>query len=284
MSFDLRSPESAPAILAHVTQWNNDIPPEIVWSCAGHCIPGFFAETAIKTLRDQMDTIFWSSAYMAHAALNHWLQAPSSSSKAPASSRLSDPPSDPSPSKDTRHLIFTSSTLAFFPVAGYAPYTPAKAAMRALSDTLVQEVAMHNARHNTHSSSQSLASSSPSSRPLDIQIHTLFPMGILSPGYENENRLKPALTLLLEKDDKPQQPEEVARIAVARLERGEYLITTMFLGHLLRGMGMGASVRNGVVDLFWSLLGGLAVLFVVPDFVGKCAKWGRENPGKESHK
>lgn len=82
---------------------------------------------------------------------------------------------------------------------------------------------------------------------------------------------------MLEKDDKPQHPDEVARIAVERLEKGDYLITTTFLGHLLRAMGIGASVRDGMTDLFWSVLGGLAVWFVVPDIVGKCRKWGREN-------
>lgn len=102
-------------------------------------------------------------------------------------------------------------------------------------------------------------------------------MGILTPGYENENKLKPPLTLMLEKDDKPQRPDEVAKIAVERLEKGNYLITTMFLGHLLKGVGMGASVRNGVADLFWNVLGGVAVWFVVPDFVRKCERWGREN-------
>ena len=200
---------------------------------------------------------------MAHAALNHWLGSPPQ--------RL-DRISPKQLQMDSKHIIFTSSTLAFFPLAGYAPYTPAKAAMKSLSDTLVQEVAMHNAQYEKHHDI------SPSSHgSIDIKIHTLFPMGILTPGYENENKLKPALTLMLEKEDRPQHPDEVARIAVERLEKGDYLITTMFLGHLLRGLGMGASLRNGLMDLFWSLLGSVAVLFVVPDFVGKCRRWGREN-------
>jgi 3-dehydrosphinganine reductase len=218
-----------------------------------------------------MDTIYWSAAYMAHAALNHWLAS------SPPPSPNSKPDQQPSSMDKSRHIIFTSSTLAFFPLAGYAPYTPAKAAMRSLSDTLVQEVAMYNTQYNLKHPASS------SSKPTDIKIHTLFPMGILTPGYDNENKLKPPLTLMLEKDDKPQHPDEVARIAVERLEKGDYLITTMFLGHLLRGMGMGASVRNGVMDLFWSGVGGLAVWFVVPDFVRKCRSWGREN-GDESRK
>ena len=101
-------------------------------------------------------------------------------------------------------------------------------------------------------------------------------MGILTPGYENENKIKPALTIMLEKDDKPQTPDEVARIAVERLERGEQHITTMFLGHLLRGVGMGASVRSGVMDVLWHILGSIAIIFVAPDFVKKCWNWGRE--------
>lgn len=135
---------------------------------------------------------------------------------------------------------------------------------------------MHNAEYNTKFQVAAF-----SHNAMDIKIHALFPMGILTPGYENENKLKPPLTLMLEKGDKPQHPDEVARIAVERLERGDYLITTMFLGHLLRGMGMGASLRNGVVDLFWSALGSIAALFVVPDIVEKCKKWGKENIGHE---
>lgn len=200
---------------------------------------------------------------MAHAAINHWLDFPP---------RDLDKSSQQHSTSESKHIIFTSSTLAFFPLAGYGPYAPAKTAMKSLSDTLVQEVAMHNAQYNKQ---HNLSPSSKGS--MDIKIHTLFPMGIFTPGYEHENTLKPPLTVMLEKDDKPQHPDEVARIAVERLEKGDYLITTMFLGHLLRGVGMGASLRNGVLDLFWSALGGLAVLFVVPDFIAKCRKWGREH-------
>jgi 3-dehydrosphinganine reductase len=259
LSFDLRDPSSAPTILSTVTKWNNGNPPEIILCCAGHCLPGFFASSTIDTLRGQMDTIYWSAAYMAHAALNAWL----SPSSALENKQSTGPASD-----NTRHIIFTSSTLAFFPVAGYAPYSPAKAAMKSLADTLNQELAVYNgARSSTTSSSVP---------PADIKVHTIYPMGILSPGFENENKLKPALTVMLEKDDKPQTPEEVAQIAIERLELGEQHITTMFLGHLLRGVGMGASVRNGLMDVLWHMLGSIAILFVAPDFVKKCCNWGRQ--------
>ena len=259
LSFDLRDPSSAPTILSTATKWNNDSPPSIIFCCAGHCIPGFFASSTVETLRAQMDTIYWSAAYMAHAALNNWLQPSPAQERKQANQSTVD---------NTRHIIFTSSTLSFFPVAGYAPYTPAKAAMKALTDTLNQELAIYN---GTRSSKPSV-----NAPQADIKIHTIYPMGILTPGYENENKLKPALTLTLEKDDKPQTPDEVARIAIERLERGEQHITTMFLGHVMKGVGMGASVRSGLTDVLMNMLGGIAILFVAPDFVTKCWKWGRE--------
>jgi 3-dehydrosphinganine reductase len=259
LSFDLRDPSSAPTILSAVTEWNNGSPPSIVFCCAGHCIPGFFASSTIDTLRAQMDTIYWSAAYMAHAALNTWLQPPSA-----LENKQTITPS----SESTRHILFTSSTLAFFPVAGYAPYSPAKAAMKSLTDTLNQELSIYNGARTSPTSS-----SAPSA---DIKIHTIYPMGILTPGFENENKLKPALTMMLEKDDKPQTPDEVARIAIDRLEQGEQHITTMFLGHLLKGIGMGASVRSGVMDVLYHMLGSIAILFVAPEFVTKCWNWGRE--------
>jgi 3-dehydrosphinganine reductase len=243
LSYDLESPDTAPEILETVTQWNGGEPPDVILNCAGFCVPGFFASTGIKTLRAQMDTIYWSSAYMAHAALNRWLgQAQSTGNK------------------KTRHIIFTCSTLAFFPLAGYAPYSPAKAAMRALADTLTQEVAVYNGAN----------------RASEVKIHTVFPMGILTPGFENENKTKPALTIELEKDDKPQTPDEVARISIARLEAGDGMITTMLVGHLMRGWGMAGSARNGLVDMFWNFIGSIVIMFVVPDFMSKCRKWGQQ--------
>lgn len=261
LSFDLRDPSSAPTILSTVTTWNNGTPPSIVFCCAGHCLPGFFASSTIDTLRAQMDTIYWSAAFMAHAALNAWLQ-PSTSSAALESKQNKDLSSD-----NTRHIIFTSSTVAFFPVAGYAPYSPAKAAMKSLADTLNQELAVYNGVRTSGAATPPQA---------DIKVHTIYPMGILTPGFENENKTKPALTLMLEKDDQPQTPDEVARIAVERLEHGEQHITTMFLGHLLKGVGMGASLRSGIMDVLYHMLGSIAILFVAPDFVKKCWNWGRE--------
>lgn len=254
LSYDLRAPESAPAILAEVTKWNNGEPPDVVLNCAGHCIPGFFASSTVETLQDQMDTLYWSCTYMAHATLKAWIQPVDKQSQR----RHANKP---------RHLIFTSSVLAFMPLAGYAPYNPAKAAMRSLADTLNQEVQVYNGARDHPTESGPAA---------EIKIHAIYPMGIQSPGYENEQKLKPALTQKLEEDDRPQLPDDLAKTIIADLEAGKYMITTGLIGHLMKGWSMGGSQRTGVADYAWSWLGSLVILFIAPDFMSKCWKWGKE--------
>ncbi|KAI5276046.1 3-dehydrosphinganine reductase, partial [Ascosphaera acerosa] len=145
-----------------------------------------------------MDTVYWTAAYTAHAALNRWLASATTPQEAVGEEGANG---GKSRNHRTRHIIFTSSTLAFTPVAGYAPYSPAKAAMRSLADTLNMEVEAYNGARRRGGQAAAAADA-------DIKVHIVFPMGILSPGYENEQRTKPALTKKLEESDKPQPPEE----------------------------------------------------------------------------
>ena len=251
LSYDLRLAESSQKILQDVKSWNNGDPPDLIFCAAGHCYPSFFADAPVEQLKDQMDTVYWSCAWMAHAAINMWKT-----------------PSKPARERPTRHIVFTSSVLAMFTVAGYSPYAPCKAAMRSLADTLNQEVEVYNGSRKN-----------PSAGPVpdaDMKVHILFPVGIVSPGFDNENKIKPALTLQLEKDDKPQQPDEIVKIALRRLSAGDFMISTQFLGHLMRGTGMGGSVRKNFMDVFWNWLGSIVVIFVAPEFVSKCRNWGKE--------
>lgn len=97
-------------------------------------------------------------------------------------------------------LVFVGSTLSFLNFAGYASYCPPKAAIRALADTLRNELELFG-----------------------IGIHCFFPGGILSPGFENENIAKPQLTKDIEGSDVPLDPAVVA----------EYLLKgTSFLPHV----------------------------------------------------
>ncbi|KAJ5358897.1 3-ketodihydrosphingosine reductase tsc10 [Penicillium cataractarum] len=255
ISADLIDSAECERVISEATAWNDDCAPDAVFCCAGFCHPGFFTDVPLSVQRQQMDTVYWTAANTAHATLRKWLTpiSPSGQVKTPR-----------------RHFIFTCSTLAFVPVAGYGPYSPAKAAIRSLSDTLSQEIEMYNGAY-----SQRHRNSAPAA---DIKIHTVFPMGILSPGFDNEQKIKPELTKKLEEADKPQTPEEVARITIAALERGEYLITTMFVGNIMKGTALGASPRNAIVgDTLLSWLSNLVFLQVIPDLRNKAFNWGKNN-------
>ena len=247
-----------------VTELNNGMPPDVVWCCAGYSLPGFFASTSIDTLRSQMDTLYWSAAYMAHAAIQTWTGIN------PPWPHPTERPGSKIPGN--RHIIFTNSVLGFFTVAGYSPYSPAKAAMKSLADTLRQEVEVYNgvAIKQVGSGKDRGVFTS------NIKIHTVYPSGILTPGLENENLQKPKVTVKIEEGDKPQTAGEVAKVAIRELEKGRTSITTSFLGRVMKGAGLQGAPRESVVDLFYNLLGGVAVLFVTPDILRKCRNWGKK--------
>jgi len=254
ISADVTIPEENTRLLAEVTAWNHNQPPDIIWANAGCAVPGLFADTTIEALRSQMDINYWAAAYLAHASLKLWtVPAPPESLK----------PTCP------RHFIMTSSSVAFVGVAGYAPYAPAKAAMRSLADTLRSELNLYNgARHH----------SSQVGPPVDLQVHIVLPGTILSEGHEKENEVKHPITKMLEQSDPKQTEDEVAAAAVKGLEKGNYLSTTQLLGSAMRASAFGGSPRNNwLVDTVFSWLTSVAWLFIGPDMEKKVYNYGLKN-------
>ena len=190
-------------------------------------------------MRQQMDINYWTCVEMAQAILKDWL-APSSPSKG-----------------QERHLIFTSSVAAFYPVAGYSTYAPSKAAIKSLSDSLAQEVLLYDE---------------------SVKIHTVFPGGISSPGMERENVTKPEITHVLEESDPIQAPDVVAQRSIAGLERGEYLVTVALLGAAMRGCAWGGSKRNNwVLDTLMTWITSIVWLFVGADLDGKVKAYRKKH-------
>jgi 3-dehydrosphinganine reductase len=230
--------DAAINVLSQAKAWNNGQSPDIVWCIAGASYPAFFLETPIAKMRQQMDVNYWSCVDMAHAILNEWL--------APYADKGKE-----------RHLIFTSSVVAFYPIAGYAPYAPSKAAIRSLSDTLAQEVLVYGD---------------------NVKVHTIFPGTILTPGFERENETKPDITRILEESDPVQTPDVVAANAIAGLEKGEYLVTVGWLGSALRGCAWGGSARNNwVLDTAMAWITSIVWAFVGRDLDGKTKAYGKKN-------
>lgn len=262
-----------------MTYWNSDQPPDVVWANAGTAVPGLFLDIPIETLRGQMEINYWAATYLAHATLKAWIDPPSSSAAGAEPSSSSRTGADGSrrkrrgkgPEQLPRHFVITSSTLAFCGLAGYAAYSPAKAALRSLADSLRSEVNLYNGARQH--------SSSPSPPPPEIAIHIVHPGTILSPGHAAEQARKPHVTRLLEEGDPAQSEDEVAAVAVAALERGEYLIATQFLGHAMRASALHGSPRSGwaVVDTLFAWVTAVVWLWVGPAMERKVWRWGREN-------
>ncbi|KHN99679.1 3-ketodihydrosphingosine reductase, Tsc10 [Metarhizium album ARSEF 1941] len=239
ISADVSSPSYATPLIAAATAWNNDESPDIVWCCAGTSSPQLFTEMEMDSLRRHMDVNFYGTAEMSHAILRSWL-----SPSAPVT-------------PDSKHLIFTTSTIAFYTVPGYAPYAPSKWALRGLADTLSQEVMMY---------------------PQNVKVHVVCPGTILSPGFVHEDQVKPEITKILEATDPRQTPEEVAAASIKALENGDYLVTVNWLGNLMRLGMLGGSFRNNwVVDTLGAWLVAIVWIFVQPDLHGKIRAYGKEH-------
>ncbi|KAF3034999.1 3-dehydrosphinganine reductase [Didymella heteroderae] len=260
ISADVSSEAENERILAEATAWNNGVVPEVVWANAGASIPGLFIETSTETMRKQMDLNYFSAAYLAHKTLKAWLYPDT-----PYSAGKSDIP------QGTRHFILTSSGVAFIGLAGYTPYSPAKAALRSLADGLRSEVLLYNgARRSKAASGQTPA-------PFDVNIHAIFPGTILSPGFENEEKTKHSITRLLESSDPKQTESEAAIAAVSGLENGNYMTTTNWMIGLLRWGSLGSSQRNNIiVDTLMSWIVSIVWLVMVPDLNSKVWGWGKK--------
>jgi 3-dehydrosphinganine reductase len=260
ISADVTSEAENDRILAEATSWNNGRVPEIVWAIAGISVPGLFIETSTETLRSLMDLNYFAAAYLAHKTLQAWFY-----------------PSKPYPKDATpespRQFIFTSSAVAFVGLAGYAPYSPAKAAIRALADGLRSEVQLYNAARRNKT-----APNGAPPAPFDVNIHIIFPGTILSPGFENEEKTKHPVTREMEASDPKQTELEAATAAVQGLEAGNFMTPTNWMAKVLRLGALGSSQRDNVVfDTIGAWIVAVVWLIMVPDLNSKVWKWGKKN-------
>ncbi|KAK4185179.1 hypothetical protein QBC35DRAFT_534398 [Podospora australis] len=219
---DLTDPNAAQRVMREVVEWNGGKPPDVVWCCAGSAHPTLFADTPAEEFKAQMESNYLSAAYIAQAALQTWLRIPT-------------PPSPSNPK--ARHIILTGSTVSFYSIAGYSPYSPSKAALRSLADSISREVHLY-------------AGANP--KEPEIKVHTVFAASILTDSYERENLIKADVTKKLEEADKSQTAEAVARKSIVGLERGYEFVATDFLTKLVMTANMGGSSGRGG---FWRGLG-----------------------------
>ncbi|KAJ7754251.1 oxidoreductase [Mycena maculata] len=134
-------------------------------------------------------------------------------------------------------IVFVSSLLGYMSIVGYASYSPGKHALRGLAETLRSEMILYN-----------------------VKVQIFFPGTIYSPGYEQENKSKPKITLKIEETDEGMQPEKVAEGLLRGVQKGDFHISADLLGNIFRSSTKGATPGNNVVlDAICSLLGGVAL-------------------------
>lgn len=190
-------------------------------------------------MRQQMDLNYFSCSDMAQAILREWL-APDKVGKG-----------------GTKHLVFTSSVAGLFTLVGYAPYSPAKAAIKSLSDTLAHELLLYGD---------------------SVKIHTVFPGTIDSPGLVTENKTKPKITQIIEETDPVQTPDQVAAGAIKGLENGEHLVVVGFLGQAMRACSWGGAQRNyWPCDVLLTWIVSAVMFFIRMDLDGKVRAYGKKH-------
>ncbi|KAJ3487700.1 hypothetical protein NLI96_g3368 [Meripilus lineatus] len=134
-------------------------------------------------------------------------------------------------------IVFVSSFLGYMSMVGYSPYAPGKFALRGLAETLQSELAMYG-----------------------IDVHICFPGTIHSPGYEEENKVKPKVTLKIEETDGGAQPDDAAKGLLKGVEKGHFHITYDFLGDVFRASSRGSSPGNNFfLDAVYCLIGYVAL-------------------------
>ncbi|RBR20991.1 hypothetical protein FVER53590_07177 [Fusarium verticillioides] len=244
-------------VIAEVTAWNDDSPPDIVWCCSGSAHPTLFVDTPVEQLQTMMDSNYFSSAYMAHATLNAWLR-PAIDSTPKKTTEVKTPPS--------RHIIFTGSFVSLYSFAGFTPYSPSKAAIRSLSDSLSQEMNIYAGAHPNEPR---------------VRIHTVFPATMPTKSLDDENKVKTDVTKALEEGDQILTPDECARRAIAGLERGEELIATSTIIRLVMTTVMGGAIRGGFWTglantlLSWAVV--IVMVFIRWDMDVKVRNWGKKH-------
>ncbi|KAI0816493.1 NAD(P)-binding protein [Xylaria sp. FL0064] len=261
ISADVSIAAECARVIAEATAWNDGSPPDIVWCCSGSAHPTLFINTPIQQFQTMMDSNYFSSVYMAHAILNAWLGS-AAADKAPSSSTVQQATSKP----PARHLVFTGSFVSFYSFTGFAPYAPSKAAVRALSDALSQEMNLYAAAHPDLPR---------------VRIHTVFPATMPTQSLEDENSVKTDLTKALEEGDQILDPDKCAPRAIASLESGDELVPTSTIIRLVMTSMLGGSVRGGLwKGLVNTVLGWITMVvmvFIRWDMDAKVRKWGRKH-------
>jgi len=152
------------------------------------------------------------------------------------------------------HIVMISSAICFAGMIGYSAYAPSKFALRGLADCLRSEF-----------------------KCLNIKVTAYFPANILTPGFEEENRLKPTETAEIEGTSPGCTPEVAADVLIEGIKSGCYGITNNLDSTLGMIASRGVAPPNNLFleSLIAPFLGLIATIFTATsDAVAIKAKLG----------
>eukprot|EP01139_Manchomonas_bermudensis_P012287 Amastigsp_a346242_6.p2 type:complete len:348 gc:universal Amastigsp_a346242_6:1129-86(-) len=127
-------------------------------------------------------------------------------------------------SRRNGQIAIIGSAAGLCGMLGFSAYAPTKWALRGFADSLRQELL-----------------------PFDVAVSICYPSDVRTPGYEVENRTKPAETLAMSDSGVLASAADAGRHMVARMARGDYHIGTDSLVDLLRVPMTSMSPRANIV-------------------------------------
>jgi NAD(P)-dependent dehydrogenase (short-subunit alcohol dehydrogenase family) len=122
--------------------------------------------------------------------------------------------------KNGGNITIVSSGAALLSFIGFSQYCPSKYALRGLAESLRNEFKLY-----------------------DIKVNIFYPGNIDSPGFIEENKIKPEETKTIEGVSFPMSPESVAKSMIQGIKDGEFAITNDPLIFILRTLANGIAPR-----------------------------------------
>lgn len=118
-------------------------------------------------------------------------------------------------------IIIVSSAMGLIGFAGYSQYAPTKWALRGFADCLRNELKKYK-----------------------INVYIFYPSNMDTPGFKEENKIKPEVTKIIEGSSTLFTPDQAAHHLLDGINKGQYHITSESLIELLRCSVNGISPRN----------------------------------------
>lgn len=221
------------------------IDPDIVFCCAGSSVPKLFTDLSLEELDAGIDINYKTCLYLLHALVPGMVLD-----------------ADPHDRANRKHIVILSSSVAFYSFIGYSQYSPMKTALKALGDSLRQEL-----------------------KPLGIKVTTVFPGNFASEGYAEENLTKPSITAEVEGSSKPISVDECSDILLKELDAGTTYIHTDFIGWVLNCFSLGFGPRSWwPFQIVLALVGALFARLIDLYHESLIAKWYASNKKGGSRK